>query len=510
MNSAQHPPQAFNSGSFGVGEDDAVVGQSFDEGSWDRVGEANLRTASEKAASNKMVNDEGHHQKETVEDLDCFDVLNDNVNEVLDAYESDESMITDSQNILGPNSGSSNRSSFNLDAFSLNPEEISTHHLLADVSEALGTKNGSSNRFSFNLDAFSLHPQEISAHHLLTDVLEAPVALDRWIELEKGKVHEDKALHRTSLLRKLYIAYGIGTLLFSSPDGLSSVSNFAVRESSTELEVDSEWEVMRVDMIAPSLSVRIIATPVPENYSGEEISNDKPVRGRHVLAVVVNGTSTPANPDRTMQDEMPLCQAFGELLHELFSGEPALTWQRLEGGAHMNCSETDEHLALAPLAKKTSRDVSFSQATISEANITVSDGSNSQLKDAVRLPSLDNCDCPSSISQLVDDLLSCNDALFRPDTAFSCLSDAIDEIALLIEEPNKLLFSSSASHQLKISNGKLFGRSAELSELADVYHRVTSTGVGEAVLVGGFSGSGKTRLVQEVIRRIVGDYAVER
>ncbi|MCP4146242.1 MAG: response regulator [bacterium] len=53
--------------------------------------------------------------------------------------------------------------------------------------------------------------------------------------------------------------------------------------------------------------------------------------------------------------------------------------------------------------------------------------------------------------------------------------------------------------------GKLYGRDNQLEQLAAAYRRVTTGGTGELVLVPGYSGTGKTTLVNEIHRTITGN-----
>lgn len=446
MNIAQPQNRAYcgyGSDSCGVGTDETDGGRSSDDRTGqERGGEVDKNMPSaERAETKRDADEEVRRQGETAEDLDCFDVFDSSANEVLDSYDAEgEKLRIDDWNI--------NRSSFRLDAFSLRPEEILAQPVQADVSDA-------------------------------------PISLPKWIELEKERLRHEEyiTLHQASLLRKLCIAYGVGSLLSSRSGGLCSVCNFAVRESSSEMEIDSGWGVIGIDMIEPSLSVQLITKlRSPDNGSGEDSSDKKHVRGRYVRATGVSVSSC-AHQDR---DEMLLCREFGELLHELFSGECALRWKAYENHRHNGVLGDNE--VPAPLQKKKSRDVSFSQATISVANGPTNKSTTGELKDAAKLPSLDNWDCPSSISQLADDLLSCADGLFRPDTAFTCITEALDEIVLLLEQPNKFLQPLSGVPQPRATNGKIFGRSVEISKLADVYHRVAMSNKGEVILISGYSG----------------------
>eukprot|EP00956_Cyclotella_meneghiniana_P043706 scaffold284277_cov159-Cyclotella_meneghiniana.AAC.1 len=49
----------------------------------------------------------------------------------------------------------------------------------------------------------------------------------------------------------------------------------------------------------------------------------------------------------------------------------------------------------------------------------------------------------------------------------------------------------------------MYGRSSEATTLLNAYYRVTASGKSEALLVKGFSGSGKTRLVRSIFSSVL-------
>ncbi|KAL7478293.1 hypothetical protein ACHAW6_004062, partial [Cyclotella cf. meneghiniana] len=107
-----------------------------------------------------------------------------------------------------------------------------------------------------------------------------------------------------------------------------------------------------------------------------------------------------------------------------------------------------------------------------------------------------------NLSRIVGDLLECESAndLFCRDDSILSLEAAIHDIHLLLREPQRFLFESN--YPLKTCT-KMYGRSSEAKALTDAFCRVASSGLSEAFVIGGFSGSGKTRLVRSVCDSVI-------
>ncbi|KAL3793700.1 LOW QUALITY PROTEIN: hypothetical protein ACHAWO_000510 [Cyclotella atomus] len=100
----------------------------------------------------------------------------------------------------------------------------------------------------------------------------------------------------------------------------------------------------------------------------------------------------------------------------------------------------------------------------------------------------------TSVSRLVDSLLDCQLAAeVRPEDAYTSLEVAIGDLQLLLKEPIMFLFDTDSS--------KLYGRN-EVSALS-TFSRVAFSGKSEALMIGGYSGSGKTRLVLSAVDSVV-------
>lgn len=91
----------------------------------------------------------------------------------------------------------------------------------------------------------------------------------------------------------------------------------------------------------------------------------------------------------------------------------------------------------------------------------------------------------------------------RPDSAYDSMGAVIEDLHLLTFDPSRFLFdneptSDNGCMQLSIRDRKLYGRENEVSLITDAFCRV-SGGKSEAFFLGGFSGSGKSMLVDSLI-----------
>jgi hypothetical protein len=326
---------------------------------------------------------------------------------------------------------------------------------------------------------------------LLIEKPESSVSLKEWVELERQRSSQDE---KASLVRKLSVAYGIAKLLESSSIGHErcSIDNFAIQESFEEFR----WVVGGIKMLTPRHQVILESTLFLRDF--EEMVSDESMKGREVKVTFLDdgSTSSKQTGECDVRDEMQLCYVLGELLHYLFLGDNLQnTCQSQEEACNTNGSEDDlggDAVVLQP-SKKQTREMSFSNCSI---NLGSTAGTNRLGQCGENVPTkrrlLVDYGCPPSISQLVEDLLSCGDNLFRSDSAFKSLSDASNDIHLLLEEPSiffeRTIESRQGKHLLTASNEiRLFGRAAEITKVMDVYRRV-ATGKSENVIVEGLSG----------------------
>ncbi|KAL7543378.1 hypothetical protein ACHAXR_013105 [Thalassiosira sp. AJA248-18] len=248
-----------------------------------------------------------------------------------------------------------------------------------------------------------------------------------------------------------------------------------------------------------------------------------------------NKNVTDTHPDsRGSSEENMVCHLFGVLMYELFSernpGKEAaaaaassLPLDEMDESEHtfsgMLLGDGTEHSQLSQEMEPSHKKTLFSN--VLQNNNNNNNDVGSLLAKYVPLKELG---FPASLSLLVKNLLDCGWDEFCPDDAVPSLKAASDDLHLLLQDPGRFLFdrilSSGGPHQgegkggimLDIKQNKLYGREEEQSRITDVFCRVSLTGESEALFIEGFSGSGKSKLVQSVVSYVdvAGGYIVQK
>ena len=346
--------------------------------------------------------------------------------------------------------------------------------------------------------ATSLDWQKVA--DILTDESQSrsSIPLEQWIEIERGR--SSNLDRKESVFRKLSVAYGICKLLESS--GVSkdrcTISNFSVREH--DEESNTTQFASRPDLVAevvmdhPSSSVQLVAATqqYPNGSQQNDSTEEEDPKGIDIQAIIQGdeSDSTCVQGKDPARDERGLCYALGELVYLLFSKQSNV--ENGKTGIRNTIKAVQVDTNEATLTQPRKKQSSFEQASISApklngdiqyGNISFKPSSHIQLE----------YDCLPAISQLIGDLLSCDDELFCSDSAFKYLKDVAGELHLLLKEPTSFLFervfpTHLSKHFLTFSHEKLFGRSVEISDISDAFHRVASTGRSECIIVVGESG----------------------
>eukprot|EP00804_Cyclotella_cryptica_P018958 CCRYP_006467-RB/>CCRYP_006467-RB protein AED:0.02 eAED:0.02 QI:225/1/1/1/0.66/0.5/4/29/1413 len=404
--------------------------------------------------------------------------------------------------------------------------------------------------------ACSIKAQE--ATHVLV------VPLMKWNETEASKIrHTDpqcqRELQQASMMRKITIGYGIGKLLqhvsrqqeppisnysWSQLESLCSIENFAVESINEVPSSEPGLEVRGVHMITPFLSVQIDTNCSPSSCSFE---HDKKLTGRNVVATIISTSASVcvnALAQGTSDCDCMLCHLLGVLLHYLFSGSRSGQVKRHSHPKEERdydptgneVVEVDDGLAMKKKSvdffrfddKRDSyngrlnsgkdsypllRGADFSQATSVASHLNVQNdlGTSCASYINVRLSPLKELGYPASLSDMVTNLVDCGLGLSRHEDSYPSLDVAINDMQILLQEPQIFLLAGSppATNAFKCSE-RLYGRSNEIASLTNAYCRVASSGIGESIFVGGFSGCGKSRLVHSIFEsvNIAGGYAV--
>ena len=299
-----------------------------------------------------------------------------------------------------------------------------------------------------------------------------------------------RILFQESILQRIILGFGIGKLLqhilqnasissWNELKSLCSIDNFAV-------EVDGSHRVMGVVMISPFLSLEITTR--------DSIGDSQ---GRDVGALITSHLPPDNAPVTDTSDcEGVLCHLLGALLHCIFSQghQPGHSSKRLD--LPKDDSEYEYEMA-GPLTKKKSfkytvsksvpyvQYADFSQATSIVTNSGVSDARIAGMPSFhMNMSPLTEYGYPSSLSQLVRNLLYIGQGLFRPDNAYPSLDVAIEDMKLLFQRPNLFLFGSPLAKGRLFTSNRMYGRSNEIEALTNAFYRVASSGRSECIFVG--------------------------
>ena len=305
----------------------------------------------------------------------------------------------------------------------------------------------------------------------------------------------------------------------------------------------NDGNVVGVSMISPALNVHIYEPSFLVDLggmSGGDPHDEKdtvPVGGRMgaYLEADITAPSSSARefadmalvhrqvanlalaPEHDIADGRSDCQQFGMLLYQIYSGvspspvtDDLVTQSEKRGGE----AESATQVCGCVSAPITRGDIDDDDEPASKKS---TNRCHSKEGIAVRCQqpydaSLREMGLPSSISMLVQHLIDGRSDLYPS------LEAASKDLHMLLCDPECYLFdnhqvvsSSGPSSRLRIKEGKVYGRENEVSLITDAFCKVSS-GKRVAFFIGGYSGSGKTMLVQSVKARVnaVGGYVLTR
>jgi len=338
--------------------------------------------------------------------------------------------------------------------------------------------------------------------------------------------------YKLMTLRQTTVAYGIAELLklarsrcYSGlalpPISLSdqcSIDNFIVRVNVTAQTSHPCSDIEGVDMLTPRLSINIIEPSYLRDGDDDELARKL---GRFVEAESPLGMIPYAAADAAVfinqSEEDDRCHMCGVLLYELFLQQSS---EVIRGGHNLmslsNVGRDNE--SKKPAARNL--DESFEPARKKTVRNDLRD--NGILND-VRQERYGACAAavnqgfPSSLCLVIQNLLDCGgDGNNRPDNAYDSLEAVTKDLHLLLLDPERFLFDNDPTYHdtnrqvlLSFREHTLYGRETEISMITEAFCRV-SYGKCESLFIGGFSGSGKSRLMNGLMDRVdaVGGYVL--
>ena len=361
------------------------------------------------------------------------------------------------------------------------------------------------------------------------------VPLPTWMDGEAEKEeslsdqndeHEKRRKKKESIIRKTTVAYGIVELLKRSKeldDEEIRVDNFLISVSKNVNPSQRSWDdINSVGMLSSGMWLMIEEPPYLNAILGREACDDR-ILGRF-LAVEMKSApqenvgkpaEAKAAPKNGLNDyhmagmnalaavaeESNRCHLFARLLYELYAHEPfpddaASTKEP----AKKRLRSYNEYLMLPP-------------EVASDEGVFEMDTIPFQIPSIVRMQKLG---IPASICLMTQNLL---EYVLRgnggqSDDAYESLGVVGEDLHLLLLDPNRFLFDLDNQNidNMKIlyREGKLYGRHKEETLITEAFCRI-SPGKSEAFFVSGFSGSGKSMLVNCLSDKVnvVGGYVIK-
>ena len=371
------------------------------------------------------------------------------------------------------------------------------------------------------------------------------VPLRSWMEIEAENTPEiptdndnnniPRACSKELIIRKATIAYGIVELLkqldndggSADDDKIIRIDNFMV---CTSEENTRSWDDIRgVSMLSPPMSLKIEEPSYLSGLFGDEDKTEDGKIDQKIVGRCLEVEHTSSSPPPHQKSTQPVattgagndaltgigvlaavaessnrCHLLARLLYELFTDEPfsedALSYREGEP-AHKKAKSL--HLAL-----------SRKKLMLLRAKGDFG-GANNQPFNIPCIVRMQKMGIPASLCLMTQNLLECvlSGQGGRSDDAYATLEVVGEDLHLLLLDPNRFLFDNEAptgdKMQLLYRKNKLYGRDKEETLITDAFCRV-SRGKSEAFFIGGFSGSGKSMLVNSLRNsvNVVGGYVI--
>ena len=326
--------------------------------------------------------------------------------------------------------------------------------------------------------------------------------------------------HKESIIRQTTIAYGIAELLKRSSNGalneenIIRIDNFVIFLSKKVRPSRSWDDIKGVGMISSGMSLTMEEPSYLRGLlDGEEDCSGHMGRCLEVelkgAAAVNNFQPSAAGINAATAEESNRCHLFARLLYELFTHEPFP-----DDALAFDAASTKQP---AQKRARKSQDVSSRKKLM----LTRAKGDFDRAETPFQMPCIVHMQkqgIPASICLMVQNLLECalrgdgNGGQFHD--AYESLGVVCEDLHLLLLDPDRFLFDNQNQNTDNIAllyrEGKLYGRDKEETLITDAFCRV-SKGKSEAFFIGGFSGSGKSMLVNSLRDTVkaVGGYTIK-
>ena len=369
-----------------------------------------------------------------------------------------------------------------------------------------------------------------------------PISLRNWMIMETNKTHHPINLSqhsndstssslswKQSIIRKNTIAYGILELLLRCPqnhireqnimvvlDHILHMDNFIIHVSKSPSKQQPWDDIKGVSMLSPNASLKIEEPAYltclfePEEKHGQ--------LGRYLEVELMSGGRS-RNERKDFDDAQTNLLSDGrcyyliaKLLYELFANEVFANEESQLTTVNRATILTSDATSEEPAVKKTKSSHEYhynnssphDEGEIDKADIPF------QFQSVNRMQQLG---IPKSLCLMAQNLLEAS-LMKCSENAYNSLKDVVKDLHLLLLDPDRFLFDTiveDVEHiRLRYRKDKLYGRDKEEMLITDAFCRV-SRGKSEAFFIGGFSGCGKSMLVDTLQARVnvVGGYVLK-
>ena len=374
-----------------------------------------------------------------------------------------------------------------------------------------------------------------AAAHAEADVTVVP--LRTWMEFvdpkqrNKNNNNFDRS-NKESIIRKTTVTYGIVELLKRSKklkDEEIQIDNFVVTISK---KPSRSWDDIKgVGMISSGLLVMIEEPSYLSALREGEDSDDRitgrclevelsstPPEGNSVMPAeesevaqnnVWNNYLSGMNALAAVAEESNRCRLFARMLYELFTHEPFP-----DDALAVNVASPTE-----PPQKRARKSHDVSSRSRKNLMLTRAKGDFGRAEVPFQMPCIvhmQELGIPASICLMTQNLLeyALRGSDRQSDEAYESLGVVGEDLHLLLIDPHRFLFDNANQNidNMKIlyRKDRLYGRDKEETLITDAFCRVTR-GKSEAFFIGGFSGSGKSMLVNSLNNSVnaVGGYTIQ-
>ena len=323
---------------------------------------------------------------------------------------------------------------------------------------------------------------------------------------------------KESIIRRTTIAYGILELILrcseimkeKTPvnlvDDMIQIDNFAVHVSMQSSQQQPWDDIKGMSMLYPKASLKIeepaylssLFEPEEKHGHWERNLEVELVSNEDVVEKVIAGID---NEQGVNEDDKWCFYFVAKLLYELFANEAFLDQE-------------------SSLATSSSHQHNHPKKVLHEA-----EGEMDRAKMRFRIPCVNRMQhlgIPASLCLMEHNLLGAtlkghmSNSQFCDSSrdAYKSLKEVAEDLHLLLLDPERFLFDfdkqPTQQRRLRYRNDMLYGRDEEENLITAAFCRVSS-GKSEAFFIGGFSGSGKSMLVDTLRARVnaVGGYVIK-